>query len=109
MKRNFELNKDKIASEPLHNLLAFHGHTSAHECVRRLVMDSRRTGKPLQELAFSDKTLRPYLEKFSKTQLDVVFKPLKYLGIAPEKTEQVTALWEKRLREAKLWFNTKAK
>jgi len=103
MKKNFELNEDKIIAEPLYVLLAFHGHPNAHEYVRKLIMTSYQTGKSLPEIALSDKELQSYLKKFSNMQLEVISTPSKYVGIAAEKTEKVTLLWEKRLKKAKLW------
>ena len=72
MKMNFELNKDKIIAEPLYILLAFHGHPDAHEHIRKLTIESYRTGKPLPEIALSDKELQPYLKKFTASQMEVV-------------------------------------
>lgn len=103
MKRNLELNKDKIIAEPLYNLLAFYGHPDAHEHVRRLTMESYRTGKPLTEVALTDKELQPYLKKFTPSQMEVISNPSKYLGIASKKTEKIIELWEKRLKKADLW------
>jgi len=103
MQRNFEQNRDKIAAEPLSNLLAFYGHPDAHEYVRGLTMESYRTGKPLPEIALADKTLQPYLKKFTKSQLKVISDPSSYVGIAAEKTEEITELWAERLKEAGLW------
>ena len=103
MQRNFESNRDKIVAEPLYNLLAFYGHPDAHEHIRKLTMQSYRTGKPLPELALADKTLRPYLKRFTQSQMEIISDPSKYDGIAAEKTERITTLWEERLKEANLW------
>jgi adenylosuccinate lyase len=103
MQRNFELNKDKMIAEPLYSLLAFYGHPNAHEHIRKLTMESYRTGKPLTEIVQADKELKPYIKKFTKTQMEIIIDPTKYIGIAIEKTEKIAALWEKRLKEADLW------
>jgi adenylosuccinate lyase len=103
MQRNFELNKDKIIAEPLYNLLAFYGHLDAHEHIRKLTMQSYRTGKPLTEIVQTDKELKPYLKKFTRTQMEVISNPAKYIGIAAEKTEKTATFWEKKLKEANLW------
>jgi len=102
MWRNFELSRDKIIAEPLYNLLAFYGHPDAHEHVRRLAMESYRTGKPLKELALTNETLQPYLKKFTTEQMDVVYNPAKYTGIAAEKTEKIVSLWEKKIAPLRL-------
>jgi len=103
MRRNFELNKDKIIAEPLYNLLAFYGHHDAHEYVRGLAMESYRTGKSLKELALTDESLQPYLKKFTSAQREVLSDPSKYVGIAAEKTKKLITLWEERLKRADLW------
>ncbi len=103
MERNFDLNRDKIIAEPLYNLLAFYGHPDAHEYVRKLTMESYRTGKPLIEVSLNDKELQPYLKKFTPAQMEIISNPSKYVGIAAEKTEKIINLWEERLRKANLW------
>jgi len=102
MKRNFELNRDKIIAEPLYNLLAFYGHPDAHEYIRKLTMESYRTGKPLTEVVQADKGLQSYLKKFTPSQMEILSNPTKYIGIAAEKTEKIVTLWEKRLKKANL-------
>lgn len=103
VRKNFELNKDKIAAEPLYVLLAFHGHPDAHEQVRKLTMKSYQTGKPLTEIIQTERELQPYLKKFTQLQREILSNPSKYVGIAAEKTEKIVALWEGRLKKAALW------
>jgi adenylosuccinate lyase len=103
MQRNFELNKDKIVAEPLYSLLAFYGHLDAHEHIRKLTMESYRTGKPITEIVQTDKELKPYLKKFTRTQIEVISNPAKYIGIATKKTEKIATFWEKKLKETNLW------
>ncbi|MEM5846481.1 MAG: lyase family protein [Candidatus Aenigmatarchaeota archaeon] len=102
MLKNFEMNKDKIIAEPLHILLSFYGHPNSHEYVSRLVEQSYSTGKPLTEIITQDENLKPYLEKFTEEQKNIIFNPSKYVGIASKKAEKIANLWEKRLREAGL-------
>lgn len=103
LRKNFELNKDKIVAEPLYVLLAFHGHPDAHEQVRKLTMKSYQTGKPLTEIIQTERELQPYLKKFTRPQLEILSNPSKYIGIAAEKTEKIAALWERRFKKAGLW------
>ncbi len=103
MKRNFELYKEIIIAEPLYLLLTFHGHPEAHEYVRKLTVESYQSGKPLLEIALADNELKPYLKKFTSSQMKVISNPSNYVGIAAEKTEKTTILWEERLKKAKLW------
>lgn len=95
MKKNFDLAKDRIVAEPLHILLSYHGHPDAHECVRKLTMESYKTGKPVTEIFLEDGSLQSYLKKFTKSQLEVVTDPSKYLGIASRKVERITEYWER--------------
>jgi adenylosuccinate lyase len=55
------------------------------------------------ELALSDKPLKPYLEKISAQQMEVIRNPSKYIGIASAKVDKVLAYWEDRLKREKLW------
>lgn len=106
-KTNMAMNLDQavplVSAEPLYVLLAFAGHPDAHECVRKLSLEASRTRKPLAELALSDKSLQPYLEKLSPKQIDLIRNPSKYLGIASSKVDKVADYWERRLREEGLW------
>jgi adenylosuccinate lyase len=102
MRRNFEINKDKIIAEPLYILLAFNGHSNAHEHVRKLAEESYRTGKSLYEIALEDRSLQPYLKKFTTDQKNILGDPSNYVGIASKKTEEIITLWENRLMKANL-------
>lgn len=97
LKKNFDMNKNMIAAEPLYILLAFHNHPDAHEAVRRLTLDSQKTGVPLQDIAFADKKLAPYLKKFSKEQISVIKDPEKYIGASVKKVDVVCSYWKKAL------------
>jgi adenylosuccinate lyase len=99
MKRNFEMNADKIVGEPLQILLSFHGHPNAHEKVRQLTMLSYEVDKPLTEIIFEDEELKPYLDKFTENQLEIIADPKKYIGMASKKTEKICKYWEERIKE----------
>lgn len=103
LKRNLDLALPSVVAEPLYLLLASAGHPDAHEYVRRLTLESSRTGKSVVDLALSDQSLQPYLKKLSAKQLEVVHDPSKYVGLAPSKVDQVLAHWEKRFKEESLW------
>ncbi len=97
MERNFGKSSASIVAEPLYILLAFHGHPDAHETVKRLTLQADKEGKPLMEIVKGEKELQPYLEKFSKQQLDIIANPGKYVGLAEKKTEQLCEHWKKEL------------
>lgn len=97
MKKNFDQNKEMIIAEPLYILLAAHNHPDAHEYVKQLTLESQRTGKTLKELVVSDDQLKPYLEKFTDKQNEVIQNPEKYTGIASKKTEDVCKHWREKL------------
>ena len=103
LKRNLEQASPSLVAEPLYVLLALSGDPQAHEHVRRLSIESSRTGRPIVELALSDKPLKPYLEKISAQQMEVIRNPSKYIGIASAKVDKVLAYWEDRLKREKLW------
>jgi len=102
MLRNFKMSADKIIAEPLHLLLSAYAHPNSHEYVGKLADESYTSGKPLTEIVLNDQNLQPYLQKFTPKQLDIISDPSKYLGIASKKAEKIAALWEQRLKEAKL-------
>ncbi|MEM2918745.1 MAG: lyase family protein [Candidatus Altiarchaeota archaeon] len=99
MKKNFDISKDKIIAEPLQILLSYYGFKNAHEKIRKLSMESYRTGKPLNEIVFNDPELKPYLKKFNESQIEILSKPEKYVGIAAEKTIKICNYWDKRIND----------
>ncbi len=98
MQRNFNTSKHMIIAEPLYILLAANGHPDAHEYVREMSLKSQIEKKPLIQLVKNDKTIQIYLRKFSKKQLDILYNPEKYIGIAAKKTEMVCEQWRKEFR-----------
>jgi len=98
MERNFNSSKHMIIAEPLYILLAANGHPDAHEYVREMTLKSQIEKKPLMELVKKDKTIQYYLKKFSKKQLDILYNPEKYTGIASKKTEIVCEEWKREFR-----------
>lgn len=97
MLKNFKMSADKIIAEPLHLLLSAYGHPDSHEYVGKLVDESYMTDEPLTKIISNDKTLQPYLQKFTPKQLEIISDPSKYLGIASRKAEKIATLWEQRL------------
>jgi len=96
MKKNFEMNKDFIAAEPLYIILAAQSHPDAHEYVRQKTLEAQSSGKTLKELVMKDKTIQLYLKKFTKKQIELINNPEKYIGIAPQKTKKVCEYWKKQ-------------
>ncbi len=103
LKRNLEQASPSLVAEPLYVLLALAGDSQAHEHVRRLSLESSRAGRPIVELALSDQSLKPYLQKISPLQMEAIRNPLKYVGIAPAKVDKVLAYWEDKLKREGLW------
>ncbi len=97
MQRNFNMNRHMIIAEPLYILLAANGHPDAHEYSREMTLKSQLTKKPLIELVKNDKSIQPYLKKFTKKQIEILNNPEKYTGIASEKTQMVCDYWKKEL------------
>ena len=98
MQRNFNMNKHLIVAEPLYILLAANGHPDAHEYVREMTLKSQIERKPLIELVKKDKSIQSYLKKLNKKQLEILYSPEKYIGIASRKTEIVFAQWKRELK-----------
>lgn len=99
MQRNLKRTQDKIIAEPLYILLASLGHPNAHEYVRKLVIESLKVNRPLAEIVIEDGNLKPYLERFTGSQREIISDPSKYIGIASRKTEEIVRLWEEQLGE----------
>lgn len=95
IKKNFEMNSDKIIAEPLQILLSFYGYPNAHEKIRQLSMTSYQTGRKLTELIVRDDEIAPYLSKFTEKQRNIISNPEKYVGIAAKKTRDICDKWEK--------------
>jgi adenylosuccinate lyase len=98
LQKNFNQNKEMILAEPIYIILAAHNHPDAHEYVKKLTLESQKTGKPLRELLFKDPEVKSFLEKFTEKQREILNNPEKYIGIASEKTNMVCDFWEKELR-----------
>jgi adenylosuccinate lyase len=86
-----------IAAEPLYIMLAALGHPDAHEAVRELTLKAQRENKPLEEIALSDKALKPYIAKMSVNQKKILSQPSHYTGIASKKALAVAKQWKKKL------------
>ena len=99
MLKNFRMSESLIIAEPLYILLASLGHLDAHEYVRRLTMDSIKNNRPLCDVVTQDPNLKPYLEKLSNLQKEIIFAPAKYIGISPQKVEKIISLWQDKLKE----------
>ncbi|MEK6892249.1 MAG: lyase family protein [Nanoarchaeota archaeon] len=97
IQRNFNMNKQMIVAEPLYILLAANGHPDAHEYAREMTLKSQLEKVPLIELVKKDKSIQPYLKKLSKRQIEILYNPENYIGIASKKTEMVCEQWKKEL------------
>lgn len=97
MRRNFDLTKEMIIAEPLYILLASHGHPDAHEAVRRLTLESQKTGKSLRRLLNEKPEFETYLERLTPGQREILANPEAYTGWAEQKTELLCDEWAKRL------------
>ncbi|MDB5165052.1 MAG: adenylosuccinate lyase [Candidatus Saccharibacteria bacterium] len=86
MQRNLYLTGGAIAAEPLYLLLEKYGHTTAHEKSKEVAHAALDAGIKLYEAAEKDKELKPYFEKFTKRELQILENPEKYYtGLASEK------------------------
>lgn len=70
--------------------------------VRGKLTESFKTNRPLYNVVMEDKNLKPYLEKLTDWQKEIISNPSKYTGIASEKTEKIINLWEKLLKDTGL-------
>lgn len=98
MQKNFRIGADKAIAEPLHLLLMSYGHPDSHEYIGKLSDESSARGVPLSDIALKDKSLQPYLKKFTKKQIEAIKDPSKYLGIASRKAEETANLWKEKIK-----------
>ena len=98
LKANIAMSRGAIVAEPLYVLLAKYGHPDAHETVRKLTLEAERSGRTVLEIAAQDDDLRGYLKKLAPAERRTLERPEEYIGLAPEVTRSVTALWRDKLK-----------
>src|SRR5439155_1556530 len=82
MKANLTAARSQVVAEPLYVLLAKHGHDDAHEIVRRLTIESERSGKPLLDVALQSEELRTLLSELPPEERAALDRPEEYRGLA---------------------------
>ncbi len=97
MKANLASARGVIVAEPLYVLLAKHGHEDAHEIVRRLSLESERSGRPVLEVATASEELRPMLASLTPEERTVLERPDEYRGLAASVARETGASWRERL------------
>ncbi len=97
MKENLEKAKSQLVAEPLYVLLAKHGHSYAHEKVRRLTLKAQKNKTSLLEEAKKSRSLAPFLKKFSAREKKLLENPELYTGISEKKTKTICDYWAKKL------------
>ncbi len=97
MKANVALSKGGIIAEALYVLLAKHGHADAHEAVRRLTLETERSGRPALELAALDPELKPVLASLSSEERRILDQPEEYRGLASVVARDVAKTWRSKL------------
>ena len=96
MKRNLASAQSSIA-EPLYIILASLGHPGAHEKIRGLTTwVMQESEMSLIEAAKRDTELKPYFERMTERQLEILSDPSKYTGIAAKKAIKVADEWATR-------------
>jgi len=104
--KNFQMSQDQIIAEPLYIMLSSLGYPDSHEYVRRKTLASLKSNKSLSQMIGEDEKIRPYLEKFSPLQKEIILNPAKYIGIAKQKVEKITQFWKECLeKETKRYLN----
>lgn len=90
---NLAMQKGLVAAEPLYILLASMGHPDAHEKVRNLTLTAQKEGKSLEDVAFADPEMKPYLDKMTDKQKAILKNPASYTGVAAKKTKAIVKRW----------------
>jgi adenylosuccinate lyase len=97
VKKHVEESSKEVVAEPLYILLAIHGHPNAYEYVRKMASTARESGQELSKMMWKDSQIRPYIEKMTEKQKNILKHPEKYTGIAEEKTRSVCSYLEAAL------------
>jgi adenylosuccinate lyase len=97
LESNLSMQKGLIAAEPLYILLASFGHPDAHEKVRNLTLTAQKEGKSLEDVAFADGEMGPYLGRMTDKQKGILKNPSSYTGISAQKTKKIAGDWKKKL------------
>lgn len=96
MMENIEKTKGLIMSERLMLVLGEKiGKHTSHEVVREVAMDAYKKKIPLKEAILARPDLAKHLKK---EEIDEIFDPAKYIGLAPQEVDRVIAATMK-LRE----------
>lgn len=96
MKRNLAMQRGLIAAEPLYIILAAQGHPDAHEKVRVLTLEARKTNAPLERVALADPELADYISNMTPQQRQILPDPSQYTGIAASKAKSVALRWKQK-------------
>jgi adenylosuccinate lyase len=97
MRENLLAARGQVVAEPLYILLAKHGHDDAHEIVRRLTLESERSGRPLLDVALQSAELRTLLAQLTVEERAALDRPEEYRGIAAAVARDTAAAWRERL------------
>lgn len=102
MEQNLYITGDQILSEAAQLILSWHGYSNAHEKIRQIAKQIRDQGRIREKHALfsmmeADPELAPYMEKLTDEQRFALWDPKNYIGIAPQKTEQVCLYWIEKL------------
>jgi adenylosuccinate lyase len=93
LEANLAMQKGLIAAEPLYILLASMGHPDAHEKVRNLTLIAQKENKSLEDVAFADTEMKPYLDKMTDKQKAILKNPASYIGVAAKKAKAIAKRW----------------
>lgn len=98
MQRNLYMSGGAIAAEPLYLLLEKYGHTTAHEASKAVAHQALEQNKPLYEVAAAQADLKPYLDKFTDDECQILQEPEKYYtGLASTKANSIYEYWNNKI------------
>ena len=98
MRANLSAARGQVLAEPLYVLLAKHGNDDAHEIVRRLTLESERSGKPLLDVALQSEELRTLIGQLTPEERTILDRPEEYRGLAASVARETASGWRDRLR-----------
>jgi adenylosuccinate lyase len=93
LQKNIAMTRDSIIAEPLYIILGLHGCPDPYDWSKKLVNQSRQTGRKMTDLLETEPKLQKYYSKFTQAERELMNHPERYTGNAEEVTRATCDYW----------------
>ena len=93
LQKNIDMTRDSIIAEPLYIILGLHGCPDPYDWSKKLVNQSRQTGRKMTELLEAEPKLQEYYAKFTQAERELMNHPERYTGNAEAVTVATCDYW----------------